>query len=266
MTVSLAGTRSSDAGTVVADRVADILVLFTREADELGVTEIARRLDISKAVVHRILQSLVSRDLLAPARAGRAYRLGTAAAVLGVRALGALDMRAAAAPILRQLRIDTAETVTLSRLVGRERVYIDQIDSPHEITMTVGLGVRHPLHAGASGKAMLAYLDSVERDAVLSAELPSLTADTVVDRAALADQLTEIRARGVATSFGERLADAAAVAAPVLLPTGEVYGAVSVCGPRFRFDEAAVGRWSPLVKGAATAVSRAATRFEWTRP
>ena len=51
-------------GTETAARVADVLLLFTRGPAALGVSEIARQLGLSKAVVHRILQSLASRSLV----------------------------------------------------------------------------------------------------------------------------------------------------------------------------------------------------------
>ena len=48
----------------------------------------------------------------------------------------------------------------------------------------------------------------------------------------------------------ERLPDAGSVAAPIILPNGEVYGAISVCGPLSRFDRAAIHRYEPMVRAA----------------
>src|SRR3712207_9201633 len=71
-------------GTVSADRVADILLTFAGTGGSLGVSEISRRLGLSKAVVYRILRSLVSRRLLSVDEAGGGrYRLGPAAAKIG---------------------------------------------------------------------------------------------------------------------------------------------------------------------------------------
>lgn len=130
---------SDNTGTEAAARVADVLLLFTGGPRYLGVSAISRELDLSKAVVYRILQSLVSREMLATDPGVAGYRLGPAAVALGASALRRFDARVAATPVLRRLREETGETTTLSGLVGDERVYLDQFESPREIKMTVEL-------------------------------------------------------------------------------------------------------------------------------
>ncbi len=131
-------------GTETAGRVADVLLLFADGDQYLGVTAISRALGLSKAVVYRILQSLVSRELLATDPGVSGYRLGPAAVALGATAMRRFDARVAAEPVLRKLRDATGETTTLSGLVGDERVYLQQFESPREIKMTVDIGRRSP--------------------------------------------------------------------------------------------------------------------------
>ncbi|HEY2224651.1 IclR family transcriptional regulator, partial [Actinomycetospora sp.] len=162
-------------GTEGTSRVADVLLLFVDGPSTLGVSRIARELELSKAVVHRILVSLVGRGMVALDPVSREYRLGPAAAAIGARALRESDLRVAALPLLRELRDATHETVTLSTPVPRGRVYLDQVVGTHEIKMTVELGRRFPLHAGSSGKCMLAFLDDSQREEILGAGLVALT-------------------------------------------------------------------------------------------
>ena len=118
--VSLSGTES-------AGRVADVLLLLASGPPCLGVTEIARELDLSKAVVHRILRSLASRQLV---RAdGGAYGLGVAAAAMGARALRDLDLRTVALPVLRRLQAQTNETTTVWRLTDDPMAYSPTTDT-----------------------------------------------------------------------------------------------------------------------------------------
>src|ERR1700761_1386962 len=91
-------------GTEGTSRVADVLLLFTDGPSTLGVTRIARELGLSKAVVHRILQSLTARGMIAYEPSSREYRLGPAIAALGARALRESDLRSAALEVLRGLR------------------------------------------------------------------------------------------------------------------------------------------------------------------
>lgn len=250
-------------GTEAAARVADVLALFTTGAAALGVSEIARELGLGKAVVHRILQSLASRSFVEPDPQTRGYRLGPGAVALGARALRDLDLRRAARPVLSALRDQTRETTTLSAPIDGSRVYLDQYESPQEIKMKVELGRPYPLYAGASSRAILAFLPESIQESVIAAGLSPLTSETIGAPEVLRRRLAETRATGYATSRGERQQGAGSVAAPVFGMDGDVAGAISVCGPVSRFDTESVQRYVPLVRRAATEISRA---LGWTGP
>lgn len=236
------------------DRALAVLGVLAEANQPMGVTEIARRVGLPKSVVHYHVSALV-RNRYLEARPDRRYGLGYAALRLGRGNYSNLELRAKALPYMRTLHHDTWETITLSVLIGREGVYVDQLVSPQEIKLAVELGRPFPLHAGASGRSMLAFLPDQTRAAVLAQPLERLTAATIVDPSRLRDLLDEVRQSGLATSRSERQEGAAAVAAPVFDAHG-VAGAMSVCGPEFRFDEAALQRYRPQLKTAAVELSR----------
>ena len=236
--------------------MADVLLTFAGTGGTLGVSEVSRRLGLSKAVVHRILRSLVSRRLLAVEDKSGNYRLGPAAATLGARALRDLSLRENALPILRRLQYKTGETATVSELVGVSRVYLDQVPSLQEIKMTVEIGRPFPLHAGASSRSVLAFAPPDLQRQILEGPLRALTPRTIVERAELEAELVRNAREGVAVSFGERQPGAASVASPLLVADGHAVGSISVCGPVDRFGEETVRRLCPLVQGAARELSR----------
>jgi IclR family transcriptional regulator, acetate operon repressor len=236
------------------DRALAVLGVLADASQPMGVTEIARRVGLPKSVVHYHVSALV-RNRYAEARPDRRYGLGYAALRLGRGNHSNLELRSRALPHMRVLHHETWETVTLSVLVGRERVYVDQLVSPQEIKLSVELGRPFPLHAGASGRAILAFLPADLREALLAEPLERLSSGTVVDPASLRELLDAARATGVAISRGERHEGAAAVGAPVFDAHG-VAGAMSVCGPEFRFDDASLERFTPLLKAAAVRLSR----------
>lgn len=232
------------------------MLAFAGTGGTLGVSQVSRRLGLSKAVVHRILRSLVSRRLLALDETGGRYRLGPAAVTLGTRALRDLGLREKALPVLWRMQQETGETATVSELVGVSRVYLDQVPSLQEVKMTVEIGRPFPLHAGASSRSILAFAPPYLRRQILDGPLSALTPKTIVDRAALETELDRNAAEGVAASFGERQPGAASVAAPLLGADGHAVGSISVCGPVDRFGEEMIRRLYPLVQGAARKVSR----------
>lgn len=229
--------RSERAQTIAAvERAADVLMLFARaKTHTLGVTEIADELDMSKAVVHRVLASLRSRGLIEIDEASRRYLLGPEAMTLGLRYMARLDVRQLALPMLHELSAETNETATLSVRTGDTRVYVDQVTPLREVIMSVSIGVPYPLHAGASSKAFLAFLPDEQRAAYIAKELKPLTDGTITDAAALAAELEQIRRRGWAQSSSERQVGAASVAAPVFDHLGMPIAVISVCGSAERF-------------------------------
>jgi IclR family acetate operon transcriptional repressor len=246
---------SESPGTQYAGRVADVLLAVATSTRPLGVSAIGRQVGLSKAVVHRILRSLVSRDLLAADGPRGTYELGPAGAAIGARALAQLDLRRVAMPVLRELQAETEETTTLSILVGTQRTYLDQVVSRNEIRMMVELGTLLPLHAGSSGKAILAFASSDVQRRVLGAQLARLTGSTITDASDLLRELDQVWRRGVALSRGERQPGATSVAAPIIGIDRRAIGAISVCGPVARFDVAAAQLVASQVVAAAARIS-----------
>ena len=251
-------TQSRSVATI--ERATDVLFLFTQGESTLGVTEIARELDISKAVVHRILTSLRERDLIDVDETTRRYSLGPAVLQLAAGYRENLDGRALAVAAMRELSAATNETATLSIRSGDERIYVDQVTPQREVHMSVKVGNAYPLHAGASSKALLAFLPPGEIDDYLArGGFDSLTPDTITDPAILRRELDQIRQQGFAVSLGERQSGAASVAAPVFNDSGEVVMVISACGPLERFRDE-IAETSALVVETTRNLSRALGR------
>lgn len=235
---STAGEAGS-ATIATVERAADILLHFTETSQpDLGVTEIADALGLSKAAVHRVLASLRGRGFIHLDENSRRYSLGVSAMKLGQSYLERIDLRRVARPYLERLSQRTNETTTLSVPSGPDsRIYVDQVTPDRAIIMAVPLGVPQPLHAGASSRALLAFAPPERREAYLSdAPLPPLTPETITDPDALRADLGRVREQGWAHSVAERRTGAAAVAAPVLGHDGVPRAVVSVCGPLERFS------------------------------
>lgn len=221
------------------ERALSVLDLIAAsEQEDYGVTELARELDLSKAVIHRVLTTLVSWEYLQVHAQTRRYRLGPKALVLGSAYLKQIDLRRLILPRLQELSDRTGETATFSLRNGSSRMYVDQITPDREIKMSVAIGKSFPLHAGSSSKSFLAYLPQEEQDAYLrDHELTRLTGTTLIEVDALRADLAAVRACGYAISLEERQAGAASVAAPILDRDGDPIAVISICGPVERFRE-----------------------------
>ena len=253
-------TSPAQSGQTIAgiERALDALSLFAEsDTASLGVTEIAHQLGLSKAVVHRILASFRAKGFVELDETTRRYSLGPKILFLGLTYLDRIDILSVAREAMATLSARTSETATLSIRSGDTRVYVDQVTPPRDVKMQVSLGVPYPLHAGASSKAFLAFLPDSEIEEYLSRiKLEKLTKQTVVEPRKLRRELAAIREAGYASSFGERMEGAGAVAAPVFGRDGSPSGVISVCGPIERFRDEADEAARLLLEQTARASAR----------
>jgi DNA-binding IclR family transcriptional regulator len=248
--VDVQDTRSS-----TTQRVAQVLLALGGEEPWLGVTDLARRLDLGKAVVHRILQQLLDTGLVRYDESGRRYALGPAAVSLGRTAGRRTEIVAAAAPVLAHLSQVTGETTTLAARVGHGRVYVDQVESSQHIRIAIRIGEHQALTNGASGLSILAFLPPADVDLALAVPVPRFTPRTVVDPAAIRERLALIRERGWASTSSERVPHSSSIAAPVLDGAGEAVGSLSVAYLDSRFPDEDVPEVAHLVTDAARRAS-----------
>lgn len=249
----------SKSGLVRALSVLDHIKSNSPEA--LGVTQIARDLDLPKAVAFRILKDFATAGYLSFDEGSKLYALGREAFSLGLTALQSMDIPTIARPYMEELVRRTSETATLSIRQGWSRVYLDQVESPREIRMSVSLGSRHSLHAGSSSKAILAAMSEEEISAFFEMAGSLALTENGVELGALRAEIASIRKRGYAVSLGERQAGAGSVAAPLYTVSGTVWGSISLCGPINRFHADACAENGELVAAAAREISRGVTSF-----
>lgn len=254
---------TTETPTASVARVTALLDTFVDARTDLGVTEIAARLGLAKSVVHRLLSALTKAGYLSQTANTRRYTLGPRATRLGQVALGQMDIRARARPILRELAAETGETATLSTLTGEERVYAEQVESTQSVRQSVQIGSAAPLYLGASSKAILAFLPERRGDAILSRAAKSgvtLTDGSRLDVKSLRTELATIRRRGFATSQAERIVGAVSSAAPVFDHHGDVIGSVSVASVSVRHGKSDLLKFGDVVRAAA---DRLSTQLGW---
>jgi IclR family KDG regulon transcriptional repressor len=241
---------------------ARLLKVFLSREESLGVSELARRLDLGKSTVHRLLTTLSSEGLIEQDHQTGGYRLGLVVFELGEAVRVHLDLHAAAGPVLASLRAQTGESSQVGVLDGHEVVYVDRLESSQSLRLFTETGRRVPVHCTSSGKILLAHLPPAAMYEVLDrAPFTALTPHTITDRAALVEELTTVRRRGWAAAVNERELGVASVAAPIRDASGEVVAAISIGAPTVRLGGAQRRQLGGIVVEAGEAVSR---RLGWS--
>lgn len=219
----------------------------------LSAAEISKQINMAKPTVYRIVRTLQSRGFVAREVDGSRYMLGTAVYALGSTHRSA-DLMSLARPSMVRLAGEFGETVNLAIPVHNEVVYIDVLESMHQLRTQVPAGFRDHLHSTALGKAILAALPDDEVQAILaSTERIAKTPNTVVAVPALMRQLVTIRAQGFAIDDEENELGSVCVASAFVGHTGRPIGAISVSGPSWRIGGELIDViGGELVKAAGT--------------
>jgi DNA-binding IclR family transcriptional regulator len=242
----------------VLERTFGILEVFTESRPEWSTTGIARELDLPVPSVHRILAALKRLGYVSQHAETRRFRLGMAALSLGERARALADLRPVAIGPLRQLSEATGETALLTVLTpARDRsVCLERVETSQPLRLSVQPGRQLPLHAGASQKALLAFMPADEIERVTAQPLERLCTATITSGPALRRELSAIRARGWSSSYEETNVGVWGIAVPVR-SAADVVCAVGIAGPSPRLSDERVRRDVQLTHEAATVVGRA---------
>lgn len=147
-------TRAETAQTL--DRGLQVLQLLGSSAGHGGLTmsELAAALGVGRAVVYRLVATLVERDFAVRGADGR-VRLGLAVARLSVTLRPLLVETAR--PVLRELADAAGATAHLTIAEGDEALALVVVEpSWTDFHVAYRMGSRHPLTRGAAGRAILA--------------------------------------------------------------------------------------------------------------
>jgi IclR family transcriptional regulator, KDG regulon repressor len=223
-------------GAQTVHRAIDILEAFSIDRPSLSLADISSAVKLTVPTTHRLLKALRSKNMVGWDASSRRYSLGAGVMNLASVIIQRDDIVSISQPGLERLRTKTGETVGIHWLVGEHRVCLVELTSPHQIRMASGVGRSYPLYAGASGKAILAWLPLERVSRVIEEAIESKALSGAQARV-VTTQLDEIRKRGFATSVGETVPGAAAIAAPILNSSHVVIGSINITGPANRFNE-----------------------------
>ncbi|MEV5835477.1 IclR family transcriptional regulator [Nocardia sp. NPDC052112] len=260
MTTPIAEPLRDDRAAV--DKAISLLVAFGDKASTgVGVSELARRAQLSKSTAFRVLGMLERNGVVE--RVGTGYRLGARLHQLGkaVYSPEHEHLRDLLMPHLTELYEITHHTVHLAALYGTDVVYLAKLYGHRTVQAPSRIGGRLPAHATAVGKVLLAYHSHIAAQA-LSSPLSALTPNTVIDAVRLTDELITIRREGVARDNQESRIGLSCIAAPIFDHRGRAIAALSVAGQYGRLD---TRRLEISLRQISSAASQAVSRTHLSR-
>ena len=211
-------------------RALSILEAFGGSDVHLPLVELNKRTGMNKTTALRIARTLAKKHYLVQRDDGD-WRLGRAAGWLGACYQATFDVHDIVEPVLRELTIQTGESVSFYVREGNQRTCLARVDGPQTIRHHVRVGIGLPLDLGAPGRVILAF--SGERGEPYEA----------------------IRKRGFHLSMGEREAEVSSVSAPIFGLDWKLLGSICISGPTSRLAKERLMELAQVIMQAANQLS-----------
>ena len=227
------------------------ILLTVADRGEVRAEELSVLLDTPTSTVYRYLRTLTAFGFV-DRHDGR-YLLGPRLVIGSGTNVTSEQLIRVADPVLRYLVAETGETAVITRRIGMSAVCLHQVESSHPLRVSLEPGSMAPLHAGATGRVLLAYALPEIVEAVIARGLEQVTPDTPKE-AVLRATLVETREAGVARSEGELVSGSVGIAAPIFQDEG-IVGAVGILGPKQRCGLAWRARVMHLLPEAARTIT-----------
>lgn len=237
----------------------DMLFQLIDSAVPLGVSELARRTQLPKPTVSRLLATLVAGGYATCDTDTGLYSVGPEVAWRFLVARLDPFLRALISQAMESLRAQSGETVGLYVPVSPDRVCIEQKESPSGLRRVHEIGRRWPLTLGSSGYAYLAFVD--EQEVMRTLELRPLrpfTPLTLVDRGGFLARLEQVRRDGFAITVSQSNMGMCGLSAPIFGPAGRPIAMLVVSGPESRWSEAVMRAFVPTLLTVTSQLSQVA--------
>ncbi|WP_330293603.1 IclR family transcriptional regulator [Streptomyces sp. NBC_00576] len=221
------------------------------------VGELTKIFGLPKSTVQRTLVTLAEAGWL---RANRkdTTRWEIGARVLAVRpaALQGSSLYAAAREPMVRLRDTVNETIHLSVPDALQCVVVvDRVDCDQAVRTFINIGDTSPLHATATGRAILAHLPRADVEELVERGLERFNDSTPTDAAGLRAELDRVRGDGYSVNLNQYRPDVCAVAAAILDADATPLAAVAISMPASRFEPDRLPTWGRLVADTATEIA-----------
>jgi DNA-binding IclR family transcriptional regulator len=244
-------------GTV--QRVVEVIRFFA-EHGEATLKELSTALLLAPSTCHRLLDLLGRDGFIEQDMARKRYRIGRELFRIAALVQSKHDIRTIALPFLRHVVDACDETCVLSLYLPSEGkiFFAEKVDSSRLLRYQLQMNTPISVLWGASGRAILAFLDKDDVDRIYAMEgRAPASGEPLPARRTLEKELAAIRERGYDMTYGQKVAGAVGISAPVFGIDGKVIGSLCVTVPEARIAAKDRPRLGELVRTTADKLSAA---------
>jgi len=212
----------------------NILECFTAKTPELGITEIAKQLNLNKSNVFNIINTLVVAGYVEKNPQTDLYRLSLKMLEFSYVITSRIEYQAIVMQIMQRLANELNHAVYFGVLHGKEVLYLYNTypkSISNEYLVRSLMGEKAPLYCTSLGKAMLSTLSNEEIPDHLEGKLIPFTSTTITSEEELLSDLKVSATRGYAVDNCEHEEGIRCIGVPLRSRDGRMFGAMCVSGP-----------------------------------
>lgn len=240
----------------VVDRVFDIIEQLAASPSAMSLSEIAKKTEMSKSTVHRLLSSMCARHYVEK-NTDNTYSIGYKLLETVSLHINNLELLTEAKPFLSELMRDLHLTAHMGILDGCDVVYLEKMDIYPSTRLYTQVGFRSPAYCSSMGKCLLSCLsgDDLE-EALYGCDFKRYTPNTITDIREFKRYLRIVRRQGWAMDNEEYQLGHRCVGAPVYDYRGTPVAAISASGSMTQLSDRNLEAVIQEVKNAAASLSR----------
>jgi DNA-binding IclR family transcriptional regulator len=247
---------SPESPSAAVERALAMLEAVAEVSEGLSNAEISRKLKIPKSSASYLLRTLETRGYVARDAESGKYRVGLKILSLSRGALGGLDVRGVALPVMQRLTQQTGLTCHLAVVDGADAVYIEKVEPEGFIRMDTWVGRRMRVHATSVGKAIVAYVPLEQLQQIIErGGMERRTPKTITSMDKLVKELEKVRNQSFAIDDEENNLGARCVAAPIFDERGAILASLGLSGTTQQVSPRTMPRILEALKDSARHIS-----------
>ena len=238
-------------------RIIDILASYP---DGCPLAKISEEAGLNKSTVHRLLQELISNEYVQNCINPGNYRLTSKLLVIGHNVVSSTNIYNVITPHLERLNFCYSQTVNFSMRDNDHAILLYKLNPSSSLLKTrTSIGQSMPLYCTAMGKVYLAFSDDASIDAYIINHqhlFNKITENTLVDPAALKNEIINIRHSLIAFDNEENELGISCIAAPIFDLNNENVYAISLSATTKRLESLGIDKVKEHVLKTAAAISK----------
>ena len=212
-----------------------LLEYFAKRQAPATLAEIAEDLGWPRSSTHNLLSTLLAKGYLYEPQARKGYYPSSRWQQVQAQIQAAAPLPDSLHRMLATLVERTGETAVLAGVSGGQAVFLDVVESPHAVRYTAQIGKCVPLHATATGRALLVQMPAADRAALLKkAHFERYTATTLMSVQAVEEEIARSQQRAWFAGAAEFSQDLGGIALPLAYPGRQL--ALLLAGPISRMQ------------------------------